>query len=68
MSSTTDTKNVTGRVARVTGPVVDVEFPVDAIPDLFHALNVEITLPGAETKTLTLEVRSEEHTSELQSH
>ena len=56
MSSTTDTKNVTGRVARVTGPVVDVEFPVDAIPELFHDLYVEITLPGAETKTLTLEV------------
>jgi len=35
MSSTTETKNVTGRVARVTGPVVDVEFPVDAIPELF---------------------------------
>ncbi len=56
MSSTTETKNVTGRVARVTGPVVDVEFPVDAIPELFFALHVEVTLPGAETRTLTLEV------------
>ena len=27
-----------GRVVRVTGPVVDVEFPRDAIPDLFNAL------------------------------
>ena len=56
MSSTTETKNVTGRVARVTGPVVDVEFPVDAIPELFFALHVEVTLPGAEIRTLTLEV------------
>ena len=29
-----------GRVARVTGPVVDVEFPVEAMPELFNALNV----------------------------
>ena len=29
-----------GRVVRVTGPVVDVEFPRDAMPDLFNALIV----------------------------
>ncbi len=49
-----------GRVARVTGPVVDVEFPVEAMPALFNALNVDITLEqgdeGAKTHTLTLEV------------
>ena len=49
-----------GRVARVTGPVVDVEFPVEAMPALFNALNVDITLDqgdeGAKTHTLTLEV------------
>ena len=27
-----------GRVARVTGPVVDVEFPVESMPALFNAL------------------------------
>src|SRR5829696_6525407 len=45
----------TGRVVRVTGPVVDVEFPRDAIPDLFNALKVEVTLADL-GKTLTLEV------------
>src|SRR5574340_790556 len=45
----------TGRVVRVIGPVVDVEFPRGAIPDLFNALHAEITLPSV-AKTLTLEV------------
>src|SRR5690606_21748263 len=44
-----------GRVARVTGPVVDVEFPVDNMPEIYTALKVDVTL-GGETKTLTLEV------------
>ena len=49
----TSTKN--GRVARVIGPVVDIEFPTDAMPEIFNALHVEITLSG-EKRTLTLEV------------
>ena len=40
---------------RVSGPVVDVEFPRGAVPELFNALNAEITLPSV-AKTLTLEV------------
>ncbi|MEN9923569.1 MAG: hypothetical protein RIS09_1083 [Actinomycetota bacterium] len=45
----------TGRVSRVTGPVVDVEFPVEAMPALFNALKVNITI-GDTTRELTLEV------------
>src|ERR687890_647164 len=45
----------TGRVARVTGPVVDVEFPTDAMPEMYNKLEVELAL-GGETKTLILEV------------
>ncbi|CAL9422467.1 ATP synthase subunit beta [Streptomyces sp. enrichment culture] len=47
-----------GRVARVIGPVVDVEFPVDAMPDIYNALHVEVADPAnaGEKKTLTLEV------------
>jgi F-type H+-transporting ATPase subunit beta len=45
----------TGRVSRVTGPVVDVEFPVEAMPSLFNALKVNITI-GDTTRELTLEV------------
>ena len=44
-----------GRVVRVTGPVVDVEFPRDAMPDLFNALKVDVDLAEL-SKTLTLEV------------
>src|SRR5215831_8237796 len=55
MTATTETKTGTGRVVRVIGPVVDVEFPRDAMPDIFNALHVDVTLAEG-TKTLTLEV------------
>jgi F-type H+-transporting ATPase subunit beta len=45
----------TGRIVRVIGPVVDVEFGRNAIPELFNALTTEIAL-GELSKTLTLEV------------
>ncbi len=44
-----------GRVVRVIGPVVDVEFGRNNIPAIYNALTVEITL-GELSKTLTLEV------------
>ncbi len=44
-----------GRVARVIGPVVDVEFPADAMPEMYNALEVDLTL-GDVTLTITLEV------------
>src|SRR6187431_1386436 len=44
-----------GRVARVTGPVVDIEFPHDAIPDIYNALKTTITI-GDESNEITLEV------------
>jgi F-type H+-transporting ATPase subunit beta len=45
----------TGRVVRVIGPVVDVEFARNTIPDIYNALTVDIEL-GDLSKTLTLEV------------
>ena len=45
----------TGRVARVTGPVIDVEFPHDSIPAIYNALQTTVTM-GKTTSTLTLEV------------
>jgi len=48
-------KNIQGRIARVTGPVVDIEFPHDAIPEIYNALTTVIDLNGEQT-TLTLEV------------
>jgi F-type H+/Na+-transporting ATPase subunit beta len=44
-----------GRVARVIGPVVDIEFPGDAMPDIYNALEIDFELLG-EPRTLVLEV------------
>ena len=51
-AETTGTAN--GRVVRVIGPVVDVEFPSDAMPEIYFALHVDITY-GGNTRMLTLE-------------
>ncbi|MDX3386683.1 F0F1 ATP synthase subunit beta [Streptomyces niveiscabiei] len=58
MTTTVETATATGRVARVIGPVVDVEFPVDAMPEIYNALHVEVADPALDgaKKTLTLEV------------
>ena len=45
----------TGRVVRVIGPVVDVEFPRGQVPALLNALSVEVT-QGGPARTLTLEI------------
>src|SRR5580698_8485916 len=51
------TDTATGRVARVIGPVVDVEFPAEQMPEIFYALHVDIQPSDVEeARTLTLEV------------
>ncbi|HTE75038.1 MAG TPA: F0F1 ATP synthase subunit beta [Actinomycetes bacterium] len=54
-TETTAREGATGRVARVIGPVVDVEFSVDTMPEMYNALKVDVSLMG-EDKVLTLEV------------
>jgi F-type H+-transporting ATPase subunit beta len=54
-AETLDTATATGRVARVTGAVVDVEFSVESMPQIYNALTTEVTL-GGESRTLTFEV------------
>src|SRR6201991_1004604 len=44
-----------GRIARVIGPVVDVEFPSDSMPEMYNKLECELELSG-ETKVLSMEV------------
>ena len=44
-----------GRIARITGPVIDAEFPADAMPEIYNALKVQLTL-GGQTSTITFEV------------
>ncbi|ASK64810.1 F0F1 ATP synthase subunit beta [Brachybacterium avium] len=64
MTTTTDSQapaaqaaGATGRVARVTGAVIDIEFPPGNIPPLYNALTIQIedTGSGLEASTLTLE-------------
>jgi F-type H+-transporting ATPase subunit beta len=55
INETAETKaGGTGRVARVIGPVVDIEFASDEMPAIYNKLEVDITL-GGETTTLPLE-------------
>jgi F-type H+-transporting ATPase subunit beta len=55
VTETAETAAATGRVARVIGPVVDIEFPAEAMPEIYYALHTQVEF-GGETKTLTLEV------------
>ncbi len=45
-----------GRVIQVMGPVVDVVFDEGHLPDIYTALEVQITLEGQDARTLTIEV------------
>jgi F-type H+/Na+-transporting ATPase subunit beta len=38
-----------GRVVAIAGPVVDVEFPPDALPEINHAIEMTLELEGVET-------------------
>ena len=44
-----------GRVSRVIGPVVDVEFSADTMPEVYNLLTLEVSLNG-EHKNINLEV------------
>ena len=48
------TQGATGRIARVIGPVVDVEFPAGQVPEIYNALTTELTLDGR-TRTIAFE-------------
>ena len=55
MTATTEQTTKTGRVARVIGPVVDVEFAADQLPEIGNALRVDTDIMGTK-QTITLEV------------
>ena len=52
---TEQTEGAVGRLARIIGPVVDVEFPPGQMPALYNLLKTEVEV-GGETKTINLEV------------
>jgi F-type H+-transporting ATPase subunit beta len=49
------TELATGRVVAITGPVVDVEFPPHGLPEINHAVEMDLELDGV-TITVTAEV------------
>jgi F-type H+/Na+-transporting ATPase subunit beta len=57
VSEKTDATNAEGigRVSRVIGPVVDIEFAADEMPEIYNALEIDYTL-GDDDRTLVLEV------------
>src|SRR5436190_2004511 len=55
MTLTEDSKQLKdGRIVAIAGPVVDVEFPPDAIPEINHALSFTVSVGGED-----IEVRAE---------
>jgi F-type H+-transporting ATPase subunit beta len=52
---TEELKTSEGRILTVTGPVIEVEFPPDALPEINYALKVDRTVEG-DTDTITAEV------------
>src|SRR5262245_53140896 len=55
MEQATSASGGVGRIARVIGPVVDVEFATNAMPDMYSALHVDVDL-GDTKRMLTMEV------------
>ena len=55
-----ESEAVKGRVTRVQGSVIDIEFPIGHMPDIYNELTVEIpavgTVEGENSATITLEV------------
>jgi F-type H+-transporting ATPase subunit beta len=41
-----------GRIVKVAGPVVDIQFPKDALPEINYAVEVDLTIEGKQTKLI----------------
>ncbi|NBP50447.1 MAG: F0F1 ATP synthase subunit beta, partial [Actinobacteria bacterium] len=52
MSTATQTASKEGRVVAIAGPVIDVEFPRGALPELNHALEFTVTVDGQPVSVL----------------
>ena len=46
----------TGRIVKVAGPVVDIEFPPDALPEIHYAIEFDIAIAGSKKQTVVAEV------------
>ncbi|MDR1422094.1 MAG: F0F1 ATP synthase subunit beta [Coriobacteriales bacterium] len=57
MATEKETQMNVGRIVRIVGPVVDVEFPAESIPPIYTALEIETDTPIGHLK-VTLEVET----------
>ena len=64
-NQTTAAEPTNGRVTRVQGSVIDVEFPVGHLPDIYNALKVTIVNTGAKEEG---EAKETEITLEVEQH
>ncbi len=53
-----------GRITKVAGPVIDVEFPPEGLPEILHALEVDLTVAG-QTRTVVAETAQHLGTSRV---
>jgi F-type H+/Na+-transporting ATPase subunit beta len=51
-ASTGDKELKDGRVVAITGPVVDVEFPPDSLPEINHAVSMTLTVGGEQVEVM----------------
>ena len=56
MATTVATKNI-GKIVQVIGPVIDVEFEAEKLPELYNALEVTGTTPSGDPIRLVAEVQ-----------
>ena len=55
--ATTAAPATVGKIVQVIGPVIDVEFETDMLPELYNALRIETTSPGGQPIRVTVEVQ-----------
>jgi len=51
----------TGKVIQITGPVVDIEFPPEQLPDIYNAVEIPLETQGAAGLETTLVCEVQQH-------
>ncbi len=55
--ATTVASNAIGKIIQVIGPVLDVEFETDSLPELYNALRIDAVAPSGQTISVVVEVQ-----------
>jgi F-type H+-transporting ATPase subunit beta len=57
MATTAAPSQAIGKIVQVIGPVIDVEFETDQLPELYNALRIDAVAPDGTTVKVTVEVQ-----------